>query len=67
MLEQNRLRDSLNEMRKENGRKLLSEEEWPTATEDMEYYLYASKAVDEISIKSHMLREFPKEGRKVWY
>jgi hypothetical protein len=65
--EQNRLRDSLNEARKERGAKLLTEEEWPTATEDMEYYLYASHTIDEISIRCHRLRKFPQEGRKIWY
>ena len=65
--EQNRLRNSLNEMRRENGRKLLSEEEWPIATEDIEYYSYASKAIDKISMDLNKLKNFPNEGRVVWY
>lgn len=65
--EQNRLRNSLNEMRMEDGRELLSEEEWPIATEDIEYYTYASKAIDKISMELNKLNCFPKEGSVVWY
>ena len=37
--EQNELRNSINETRKEEGLPLLTEEEWPSATmEDMDYY-----------------------------
>lgn len=65
--EQNRLRNSLNEMRMEDGRELLSEEEWPIATEDIEYYTYASKAIDKISMELNKLNCFPKDGSVVWY
>lgn len=65
--EQNRLRNSLNEMRMEDGRELLSEEEWSIATEDIEYYTYASKAIDKISMELNKLNCFPKEGSVVWY
>lgn len=65
--EQNRLRNSLNEMRKENGRELLSEEEWPIAIRDVEYYCYASKVIDKISRELNMLNNFPNEGNVVWY
>ena len=62
-----RLRNSLNDMRRESGRKLLTEEEWPTATEDVEFYSYASKVIDKISMELNKLNSFPKEGSVVWY
>lgn len=65
--EQNQLRNSLNDMRRESGRKLLTEEEWPIATEDMEYYCYASKAIDKISMELNRLKSFPNEGKVIWY
>ena len=64
---QNRLRNSLNESRKERGAKLLTEEEWPTATEDVEFFSYASKVIDNISTDLNKLNHFPKEGSAVWY
>ena len=47
--ELNFMRDSINEMRKENGELPLSEEELPTATGDSKYYQYASHAIKKIN------------------
>ena len=65
--EQNRLRNSLNEMRRENGRKELTEEEWPLAIEDIKFFAYASKAIDKISLAVGNSNCFPNEGSVVWY
>lgn len=42
------IRDSINEMRVEQGKPLLTEEKLPVATEESKYYCYAEKAVKKI-------------------
>ena len=42
------IRDSINEMRVEQGKPLLTEEKLPVATEESKYYCYAVKAVKKI-------------------
>jgi len=60
------IRDSINEMRAEQGRPLLTEEELPSATEESHYYCYASKAMEKIfeSYKSGIVL---KSGCAVWH
>ena len=64
--ELNEMRDSINEMRKENGEPLLTEEELPTATEDDVFYCYASHAIRKIkeAYKKGCILE---EGMAAWY
>lgn len=64
--ELNSMRDSINEMRKENGTPLLTEEELPTATEDSKYYQYASHTMQKINeaYESGCILE---EGMAAWY
>ena len=64
--ELNSMRDSINELRKENGEPLLSEEELPTATEDSKYYWYASHAINKIN-KAYEEGCVLQEGTVVWY
>ena len=60
------MRDSINAMRAEQGRPLLTEEELPTATEGSHYYCYASKAMEKI-FKSYKSGIVTKSGCVQWY
>ena len=62
----NSMRDSINEMRKENGEPPLSEEELPTATEDSKYYQYASHAIRKIN-EAYEGGCVLEEGMVAWY
>ena len=64
--ELNSMRDSINEMRKENGEPLLTEEELPTATEDSRYYQYASHAINGIG-EAYEKGNILNEGTIAWY
>lgn len=46
--ELNKMRNAINQMRKMDGRELLTEEELPTATEDSEWLYYADHAIRRI-------------------
>ena len=60
------IRDSINEMRAEQGRPLLTDEELPMATEESCYYCYASKAMEKI-FESYKNGVVIKNGTVVWY
>lgn len=62
----NEMRDSINQMRKENGEAPLTEEELPTATEDEEWYLYADHAIRRIR-KEIEKGSVPERGTVAWY
>ena len=64
--ELNSMRDSINEMRKENGEPPLSEEELPTATEDSKYYQYAFHAIRKIN-EAYEDGRVLEEGMAAWY
>ena len=64
--ELNFMRDSINEMRKENGELPLSEEELPTATEDSKYYQYASHAIRKIN-EAYEDGRVLEDGMVAWY
>lgn len=64
--ELNAMRDNINKMRKENGEPDLSEEELPVATEDSEYYWYASHALNKIA-KAYDEGTILEEGMAAWY
>lgn len=64
--EMNSMRDSINEMRKENGGSLLDEEELPVATEDSEYYQYASHAIRKIN-EAYEKGRILETGMATWY
>ena len=46
--EQNELRDSVNDMRREEGLSLLTEEEWPSATTEFTKTFFADHAISKI-------------------
>lgn len=64
--ELNSMRDSINEMRKENGEPPLCEEELPTATEDSKCYQYASHAIRKIN-EAYEDGRVLEEGMALWY
>ena len=64
--EQNEFRDSVNEMRKEEGRPELTEEEWPTATSEIKYAAYGRHAISNI-LKKLNADTIPDEGSVMWY
>lgn len=61
-----KLRDSINEMRAEQGEELLTEEELPTVTEDIGFYCYASKAKEKIT-EEYNKGNILKDGCVIWY
>ena len=63
----NELRNSVNKMRIEEGEPELTEEEWPSAKEDVEYFKYAQHAIDKIDEMYEADGEFPSEGTVAWY
>lgn len=64
--ELNELRDSVNEMRAENGEPLLTEEEWPSAKEGSSWYYYANHAINRLRDLFNNEEE-PTEGTVAWY
>lgn len=64
--ELNSLRNSANQMRKEEGRPLLTEEEWPSAKKPETYAAYGSHAINKIeeSFSNGIVLE---QGRSIWY
>lgn len=64
--EQNSMRDSMNRMRIEAGKPELTEEEWPTATEEMQWTFYGSYAIRKI-IKSYNAETILEHGMAAWY
>ncbi len=63
--ELNELRDSVNEMRAENGEPPLTEEEWPSAKEDSSWYYYANHAIDKLCDSFNSGEELT-EGMAAW-
>ena len=63
--ELNEQRESVNRWRKEDGMPLLTEEEWPIATEDEEWYYYGSHVVSVIwkDFENGTLQE---QGQVAW-
>ena len=64
--ELNELRDSINEMRKENRESPLAEEELPIATENDVFYYYASHAIRKIA-EDYDEGHIHEEGMVAWY
>ena len=64
--EQNELRTSVNDMRREEGLPLLTEEEWPSATTEFTKTFFADHAISKI-IEGYNSGEIVKEGMSVWY
>lgn len=46
---QDELKDFINELRKNDGESELTEEEWPDMGRSLDYYLYASAAMEKIA------------------
>ena len=63
----NELRDDANRMRIEEGRHEITEEEWPSAKDDIEYYKYAQHAIEKIDEMYELKGKFPSEGMAAWY
>ena len=64
--EQNELRNSVNDMRREEGLPLLTEEEWPSASTAFKKTFFADHAISKI-IESYNSGEILKEGMSAWY
>lgn len=64
--EQNLMRDSVNEMRKEDGMPELTEEEWPSAKGPFTSTFYADHAVTKIC-EAYDTGEVLQEGISQWY
>ena len=64
--ELNEMRDTINEMRKENGEPPLTEEELPMAIEDEEWYQYADYAIRRVK-KVMEEGNFLEKGTVAWY
>ena len=64
--EQNKFRNSVNDMRREEGLPLLTEEEWPSATTALTKTFFADHAISKI-IESYNSGEILKEGMSAWY
>ena len=64
--EQNELRNSVNDTRKEEGLPLLTEEEWPSATTALTKTFFADHAISKI-IESYNSGKILKEGMSAWY
>lgn len=60
------MRDAINEMRRENGESLLTEDELPTAIADDEWYYYADHVIRRI--RDDMGKgSIPEKGTVAWY
>ena len=66
--ELNEMRDSINQMRVENGEKPYTEEELPACDPDKDYggYVYAEKALSKLS-EFLETNDFRDEGMVTWY
>lgn len=64
--ELNKIRNAINEMRLENGKPLLTEDELPTATEGEEWYYYADQVIRRL-IEEFDKGTVPEKGAVVWY
>ena len=64
--ELNSLRNSANQMRKEEGRPLLSEEEWPSAKKPETYAVYGSHAINSI-VSAYQSGTLLENGVSAWY
>ena len=64
--EQNKFRNSVNDMRREEGLPLLTEEEWPSATTALTKTFFADHAISKI-IESYNSGKILKEGMSAWY
>ena len=64
--EQNELRNSVNDTRKEEGLPLLTEEEWPSASTAFKKTFFADHAINKI-IEGYNSGKILKEGISVWY
>lgn len=64
--ELNEMRDAINEMRQENGEPSLTEEDFPSATEDEEWYYYADHVIRRI-LDDMEKGNIPEKGTVVWY
>ena len=64
--EQNELRDSVNEMKKEGNEPELTEEEWPIATEPITSTFFADHACSKIW-GAYKKGEVMEEGMATWY
>ncbi len=64
--EQNAMRDSINQMRIEEGMEELSEEEFPSATKPLTKTFYADHAIRKI-VESYNNGIVLKDGMAAWY
>lgn len=64
--ELNKMRDSINRMRLEEGEKELTEDELPSATEDEEWYYYADHVIRRI-FEDYNKGIIPENGTVAWY
>ena len=64
--ELNEMRDAINEMRKENGKPPLTEEECSSTPEDSAWYFYADHAINKLCDLFNNGEE-PTEGVSMWY
>lgn len=64
--EQNKVRDSINQMRIEAGRKELTEKELPVATEEYKTTFYSDHAISKI-VQSYKEGIILKNGTAAWY
>lgn len=64
--ELNDMRNTINEMRAENGEPPLTEEELPTATKGSRWYYYANHAIKRLCDMFNAGKE-PTEDIAVWY
>ena len=64
--EQNSLRNSINDMKKEAGESELTEEEWPSAKEPVISIFYADHAIEKID-EEYKNGKAPKSGMSAWY
>lgn len=63
----NELRNHANQMRIEEGKPEITEEEWPSAKECVEYFQYAQHAIEKIDEMYESSGVFPIEGIAAWY
>ena len=65
--ELNDMRESVNKIRVLEGEPELTEEEWPVAKEDLQYYQYAQHAISKINEILEKYGVFPDNGTALWY
>lgn len=64
--ELNHMRDSINEMRIENGKPPLTEKELPTANKDEKWYCYVDYAIKKLT-EELSKGNIPEKGVAAWY